>query len=81
MKKRGPNGGYIPVVSGYGVGRPIQEIYSFPEKHRCHGCPYTLQSNVPSCMFPARADGGCFWYDIKNNVYPAKNPKGGEPHA
>ena len=80
MKKRGTNGGYIPVVSGYGISKPIHTVYEYPEKHPCRGCPYTFNANVPSCIFPARADGGCFWYDIKGALY-AKNPKGGADHA
>ena len=49
----------------YGCRRPAQDEYQYPEGHPCHGCPYTLRVGAPSCMFPSRADGGCFWRDYK----------------
>ena len=55
----------------YGISMEPEAPYQFPEGHPCHGCPYTLQTNVPSCMFPSRADGGCLWHDL-NNPPPQK---------
>ena len=49
----------------YGIRRIEQTAYQYPEGHPCYGCPYTLRVEAPSCMFPRRADGGCFWHDYK----------------
>lgn len=52
--------------SGPYFGIRVEEppLYQFPKGHSCQGCPYTLQASVPSCMFPVREDGGCFWHDL-----------------
>jgi hypothetical protein len=55
----------------YGVLSKNKAPYQFPEDHPCRGCPYTLQTSVPSCIFPERPDGSCFWYDLKNRKKPA----------
>lgn len=52
--------------SGPYFGVLVEEpaLYQFPKGHPCHGCPYTLRASVPSCMFPIREGGGCFWRDL-----------------
>jgi hypothetical protein len=35
---------------GYGVVIKPEPIYEYPKDHPCHGCVFTLQANVPSCM-------------------------------
>lgn len=59
----------IPNIS-YGVTHVPVHLYKYPKGHPCHNCPYTLHTSVPSCMFPERKDGGCFWYDLKNKRRP-----------
>lgn len=48
--------------------------YQYPKRHPCHGCPYTLNATVPSCMFPARQNGTCFRYDLLHKKKP--EPRG-----
>jgi len=60
------NGVKVTMPAGfYGISQGHPTVYQYPKGHPCHGCPYTFQTNVPSCMFPARRDGGCFWHDLK----------------
>ena len=62
----------VSIPSGsYGVTRLAMRPYEYPEGHPCRGCPYTLQTSVPSCMFPSRRDGGCLWYDLKQKKRPS----------
>lgn len=68
--KKGGVAIYIPQRS-YGIRFETPAPYQFPKGHPCHGCPYTLGSSVPSCMFPQRRDGGCLWYDMKQRARPA----------
>ena len=65
----------VPVFTShgvYGIRYVPEPIYEYPKDHRCHGCPYTLKTNVPSCVFPKRTDGGCF-------RYPAEKPEPSDP--
>lgn len=65
------NGVPVSVPRGsYGVTCPIARPYEYPKGHPCRGCPFTLRTSVPSCMFPARRDGGCLWYDLKRKKRP-----------
>lgn len=50
-----------------------EPIYQYPEGHPCFGCPYTLNASVPSCMFPNRRDGTCFWYEQRKIAKPPDN--------
>ena len=54
----------------YGVTRLTARLYEYPKGHPCRGCPFTLRTSVPSCMFPSRKDGGCLWYDLKRKKRP-----------
>ncbi|MBC8560770.1 hypothetical protein [Fumia xinanensis] len=62
--KKGGIAIYIPQKS-FGIHYDARIPYQFPKHHPCHGCPYTLKSNIPSCMFPNRPDGSCFRYDLE----------------
>lgn len=53
-----------------GIIRLTVHLYKYPKGHPCHNCPYTLNASIPSCMFPERKDGGCFWYDLKRKKRP-----------
>lgn len=65
------NGVPVSVPSGsYGVARLTDWLYEYPKGHPCRGCPFTLRTSVPSCMFPSRKDGGCLWYDLKRKKRP-----------
>lgn len=65
------NGVTVTMPDGfYGTSKVTAAPYQYPKGHPCHGCPYTLNTTVPSCMFPARRDGGCFWYDQKRKTRP-----------
>ena len=70
---------YIP-QGGYGIRSEPPVPYQYPKGHPCGGCPYTLNAPVPTCMFPARTDGGCFWYDRKRLPKPAL-PDNGQKRA
>lgn len=48
--------------------------YWYPEGHPCHGCPYTLQTNVPSCMFP-ESGGNCFRHKYLKRGKPGPDPQ------
>lgn len=50
---------YLP-IGFYGIRFEVSETYQFPANHPCSGCSYTLNSTVPSCMFP---EGGCIRYN------------------
>jgi hypothetical protein len=51
----------------FGIHFETAVPYQFPKDHPCHGCPYTLNSTVPTCMLP---EGGCLRYDIKKKKQP-----------
>ena len=60
------NGVPVSIPRGsYGVTRLTARLYEYPKGHPCRGCPFTLRTSVPSCMFPSRKDGGCLWYDLR----------------
>ena len=66
------NGVTVTMPGGFhGVCRVTATPYQYPKGHPCRGCPYTLNTTVPSCMFPERRDCGCFWYDLKQKKRPA----------
>ena len=67
------NGVPVSIPRGsYGIIGPLTvHPYEYPKGHPCHNCPYTLHTSVPSCMFPERKDGSCFWYDLKNKRRPS----------
>ena len=53
------NGVPVSIPRGsYGVTRLTARLYEYPKGHPCRGCPFTLRTSVPSCMFPSRKDGG-----------------------
>ena len=52
--------------------------YQYPKGHPCHGCPYTLNATVPTCMFPDRSDGTCFRYDQLHRKKPETEDVHGE---
>lgn len=52
--------------------------YQYPKGHPCHGCPYTLNATVPTCMFPDRSDGTCFRYDQLHRKKPEPEDGHGE---
>ena len=53
------NGVTVTMPGGFhGVCRVTATPYQYPKGHPCRGCPYTLNTTVPSCMFPERRDGG-----------------------
>lgn len=60
---------YIPQKQ-YGIRFEPSPPYQYPKRHPCHGCPYTLNATVPSCMFPERQDGTCFRYDLLHKKKP-----------
>lgn len=65
------NGVPVSIPKGsYGVALLPERIYEYPKGHPCRGCPFTFQTSIPSCMFPARRDGGCLWYDLKHRQRP-----------
>lgn len=65
------NGVPVSIPRGsYGVTRLTARLYEYPKGHPCRGCPFTLRTSVPSCMFPSRKDGGCLWYDLKRKKRP-----------
>lgn len=65
------NGVPVSIPRGsYGVTCPTARPYEYPKGHPCRGCPFTLRTSVPSCMFPSRKDGGCLWYDLKRKKRP-----------
>ncbi len=65
------NGVPVSIPRGsYGVTRLAARLYEYPKGHPCRGCPFTLRTSVPSCMFPSRKDGGCLWYDLKRKKRP-----------
>lgn len=65
------NGVPVSIPCGsYGVTRLTERPYEYPKGHPCWGCPYTLRTSLPSCMFPDRRDGGCLWYDLKKKRRP-----------
>lgn len=65
------NGVSVTMPGGFhGTRRVTVTPYQYPKGHPCYGCPYTLNTTVPSCMFPERGDGGCFWYDLKKKKRP-----------
>lgn len=75
------NGVAVMIPSGhYGVSLEPPTPYQYPKGHRCCGCPYTLHTTVPSCMFPARSDGSCLWYDLTRKK-PAPPPKSARREA
>ena len=66
--KKGGISIYTP--GNYGIRFEPKPPYKYRKGHPCHGCPYTLDTSIPSCMFPKRRDGSCFWYDQKKKKYP-----------
>ena len=65
------NGVPVSIPRGsYGVTHLTARLYEYPKGHPCRGCPFTLRTSVPSCMFPSRKDGGCLWYDLKRKKRP-----------
>ena len=47
------NGVPVSIPRGsYGVTRLTARLYEYPKGHPCRGCPFTLRTSVPSCMFP-----------------------------
>ena len=65
------NGVPVSIPRGsYGMARLTARLYEYPKGHPCRGCPFTLRTSVPSCMFPSRKDGGCLWYDLKRKKRP-----------
>lgn len=60
---------YIP-PGDFGIRLESKSPYKYRKRHPCYGCPYTLHTNVPSCMFPKRRNGSCFWYDQKKQKRP-----------
>lgn len=65
----------------YGVSIEDQAPYQYPKGHPCHGCPYTLQTNVASCMFPKRKGNGCFWHDLNLGRKPKLPQKTAQQEA
>lgn len=59
-------GSLISLKRFYGLRIKPTQPYRYPKNHPCYGCPYTLNTSLPSCMFPKRQDGSCFWYDLKH---------------
>lgn len=55
-----------------GVACPTAPLYQYPEGHPCYRCPYTLNASIPSCMFPARPNGGCFRHAQGRQLNQAK---------
>ena len=64
----------------YGLRIQPTPPYRYPKNHPCFGCPYTFNTSVPSCMFPERRDGSCFWCDLKGKKRP-KPPEIKQPTA
>ena len=59
----------------YGIRYEPSPPYQYPKGHPCHGCPYTLNASVPSCMFPERQDGTCFRYERRKPEPPKDERK------
>lgn len=47
--------------NGCGVSIRPQPVFSYPQGHPCHGCPYTFRTDKPSCIMGGRP-GDCAWY-------------------
>ena len=51
------NGVTVTMPGGFhGVCRVTATPYQYPKGHPCRGCPYTLNTTVPSCMFPSNQE-------------------------